>query len=105
MITSDLLQRRLNTFWGYGSLDAPTWFVGMEEGLTSTDISELEIRFHATDGKITADMRSDMTALSSHLKWFRPPFPLQYTWRYIIVLYLSLVNGRPPSREEMREYQ
>ena len=105
MITSDLVQRRLNIFWGYGSLDAPTWFVGMEEGLTSIDISELEIRFQATDGKIMADIRNDMTALSSHMKWFRPPFPLQYTWRYIINFYLCLVNDRRPSTEEVREYQ
>src|SRR3989338_1589720 len=36
MITSDLIQRRIEMFWGYGSLDAPVWVVGMEEGFRIT---------------------------------------------------------------------
>ena len=28
---ADLIRRRIDTFWGYGSIGAPVWFVGMEE--------------------------------------------------------------------------
>ena len=42
MLTSDILQDRIKNFWGYGSLDAKVWFVGMEEGLGPTVDTELE---------------------------------------------------------------
>ena len=32
MITQKLIKRRIENFWGYGSFEAPVWFVGMEEG-------------------------------------------------------------------------
>jgi hypothetical protein len=105
MSTPDLIQRRLGTFWGYGSLEAPVWFVGMEEGLGETDTEELEIRFRAADGKPTVDMRRDMRDLNGHMKWFKENPPLQATWKYPIALYLYLHNHRAPSQQEIRDHQ
>ena len=31
MINKELIQNRIDNFWGYGSLDAPVWFIGIEE--------------------------------------------------------------------------
>ena len=106
MITPDLIERRIKNFWGYGSLEAPVWFVGMEEGLNpTTDTEELEIRFRSADGKTTVDMRRDMASLVGHMKWFQKDSPIQATWKYPIALYLYLKNKRVPSQEEIREHQ
>lgn len=106
MITPELIKRRIENFWGYGSLDAPVWFVGMEEGLgPTTDTEELEIRFRAADGKVTIDMRLDMGHLVGHMKWFRKDSPIQATWKYPIALYLYLKNRQAPSKEDIRYHQ
>lgn len=106
MITPDLIQRRINNFWGYGSLEAPVWFVGMEEGLGPTvDTEELEVRFRSADEKTTIDMRRDMGHLVGHMKWFRKNSPIQATWKYPIALYLYLKNHKIPTQQEIREHQ
>lgn len=106
MLTSNLIQNRIKNFWGYGSLNAPVWYVGMEEGLgPTTDTEELEIRFKAADGKITVDMRKDMAHLVGHMKWFQKNSPIQATWKYPIALYLYLKNHRIPTKEDIREHQ
>lgn len=105
-LTADLIQRRIDNFWGYGSLDAPVWFVGMEEGLNPTiDVAELGMRFRSADGKATVDMRRDMSALVSHMRWFCPGAPIQSTWKYPIALHLFLKNGKIPDKEEIRDHQ
>jgi hypothetical protein len=106
MLTSNLIQNRIKNFWGYGSLDAPVWYVGMEEGLgPTTDTEELDIRFKAADGKTTVDMRKDMSHLVGHMKWFHKDSPIQATWKYPIALYLYLKNHKIPSQQEIREHQ
>ena len=109
MITADLVQRRVTNFWGYGSSEAPVWFVGMEEGLGPE--TELEERFRVSDGKATIDIRRDMARIPHAMRWFQPPRPpIQQTWKYPIALYLFLLylflrNGRPSTPEEIRAYQ
>lgn len=106
MITPDILQNRIKNFWGYGSLEAPVWIVGMEEGLNpTTDTEELEVRFRAADGKTTIDMRRDMAHLVGHMKWFRKNSPIQATWKYPIALYLYLKNKKVPSQQDIRDHQ
>lgn len=106
MISSDLINDRIKNFWGYGSLNAPVWYVGMEEGLgPTTDTKELDIRFKAADGKATVDMRKDMSHLVGHMKWFKKDSPIQATWKYPIALYLYLKNHKIPSQQEIREHQ
>jgi len=106
MITSELIKNRIKKFWGYGSLDSTVWFVGMEEGLNpTTDTEELEIRFKASDGKTTVDMRKDMSHLVGHMKWFKKDSPIQATWKYPIALYLYFKNHKVPNQEDIREHQ
>ncbi len=105
-LTADLIRRRIENFWGYGSLEAPVWLVGMEEGLNpTTDVTELEMRFRVADGKATVDMRHDMRALANHMRWFRPGARIQPTWKYPIALHLFLQNGKIPSKEDIRDHQ
>lgn len=99
-----LTQNRLKNFWGYGSLEAPTWFIGMEEGLGNGAPHILE-RFRVADGKMTVDMRRDMKAVADHIRWFQHGAPIQATWKYPIALYLYLKNNHIPSTEDIRKYQ
>jgi uncharacterized protein (DUF433 family) len=104
MITADLVHRRITNFWGYGSFEAPTWLVGMEEGLG--DEIDVEERFRATDGKNAVDMRRDMARVQHHMAWFLPSAPeIQSTFKYPIALYLYFKYGKAPSLEEIRSYQ
>jgi len=117
MITAELIQGRLEKFWGYGNLSAPVWFVGMEEGLGDKDTKELELRnelqkrFEATDGKQTIDIRDDMQSVPRHLKFYTPPkrssqkTPIQMSFLYPIALCLYLHNNSIPTLEDIREYQ
>ena len=106
MITNTLIQRRIEMFWGYGSLKSPVWFVGMEEGLGfNTSEEQLEARFLATDGKTTVDMRRDMMQVQDHIKCVMNSPRIQPTWKYPIAICLYLKNRRVPLKEEIRNYQ
>jgi hypothetical protein len=75
VLSPTLVRARITNFWGYGSFEAPTWFVGMEEGLES-DVTlahpHLNARFRAADGKPTIDMRNGMERVPGHIRWFNP---------------------------------
>lgn len=102
MLTAEIIERRLHTFWGYGSLQAPTWFVGMEEG-GGEDLAE---RFAVTDGHRMVDIRNGMKGMTGHLEFYTGDNPkIQSTLAYPIRLFLCLKNGRPPSREDVRHFQ
>jgi len=106
MLTKELIENRIKNFWGYGSLDAPVWFVGMEEGLADTKGLELEDRFIATDGMATVDIRKGMKNLPTHMKFFSGTnSPIQSTWKYPIWLFLYIATGKKPTKEEIRDYQ
>jgi hypothetical protein len=101
-----LVEERIKNFWGYGSLEATTWFVGMEEGLDANATKEqLIARFKSAHGKATVDMRRDMQEVKDHIRWFSPNPPIQQSWKYPIALFLYLKNKRVPTTEEIREYQ
>lgn len=114
MITSNILQNRINNFWGYGSLESPVWLVGMEEGFRSTDIVAdrrmLEKQFSLPTINGMFDARrpidpnySDLTNLSP----FSPnagPQP-QSTWKFPIMLYLFLRDGKYPSEDKILDFQ
>lgn len=101
MIDKNLIQNRMN-FWGYGSFEAPVWFVGMEEGLAATEESELEERFRITYGKITTDIRRGMETVPLHILALEGYQPL---WDFQIALYLYLKNGGEAKPEERHNYQ
>ncbi len=113
MITPELLQKRIDTFWGYGSLQAPVWLIGMEEGFRSSgnhadDLRMLERQFllPVIDGMFDAsrpisDDISDLTNLSP----FLPEASIQRTWQFPVSLYLFLKNGRKPDESEILDFQ
>jgi hypothetical protein len=109
-IPQDYIRWRLENFWGYGSFDAPVWFVGMEEGLSNGGEEYLPARFAATNGKALVDIRRDMINVKDHMIWFtrrigEAPYPIQQTIRFPIALYLYLSLGRPPNKYEISIFQ
>ena len=82
MLDADLLYHYMHRFFGYGSLTAKYWFIGLEEGGVS-DIAQLEARLNVWDAAgrpILADPREFHARLGG-IDWFRPGPPLQATWR------------------------
>jgi hypothetical protein len=109
------LVERIGNFWGYGNLESPIWLVGMEEGFRSTHDSEadkkmLERQFSLPTVNGMFDARrpinhslSDLTNLSPFLP-SAGPRP-QSTWKFPIMLYLFLRNGKYPSEDEILNFQ
>ena len=104
--TQALITARLKKFWGYGSLDAHAWCIGMEEGL-SPHVSDAELltRLESTQGRVTVDMRTDMQRVHDHMQWFTPHPKIQPSWKYPIALYLHFTTGNPSAKEERRAFQ
>lgn len=96
-------------FFGYGHLDAPIWFIGMEEGGGDCR-SEIiaRIRTWKQLGRTpTVDIRrlGEGAGLRGHRQWFegdRPP--LQSTWSKLIRTVLAY-RGDELTTETVRHYQ
>ncbi|MEA2701343.1 MAG: hypothetical protein QOE22_52 [Candidatus Parcubacteria bacterium] len=101
----ELLDSRLDTFWGYGNLDGKHWFVGMEEG-HDLDMESLKGRLKDTQGKSIVDIVEGNPSFVKKLRWFVPPAPpIQRTYKGYIAIQLFLELGRMPTTIEIREYQ
>jgi hypothetical protein len=101
----ELIQNRLDHFWGYGNLDGAYWFVGMEEG-HDLDIESLRGRFTDTWDKSVVDIYEGMPSFITKLAWFKgTKTKIQRTYRGFIMIKLYLDLGRLPTTDEVREYQ
>jgi hypothetical protein len=103
MIDETRLNDFMQRFYGYGSWDAPLWFVGMEEGGGST-LEEIECRLDAWDG---SDDLADLKDFHAHLggtNWFSSRPKIQSTWGKLIRVALAY-EGRTADRESVRNYQ
>lgn len=97
-----IIKKRLKDFWGYGNLKGSVWFVGMEEGLDTSEGFPLE-RFRATADKAVADITTNFS--SAHSALFKPNAPTQPTFRRLIFILLYQKLGRIPSIAEIRDFQ
>lgn len=116
MIDKELIEGRLQKFWGYGNLDAPVWFVGMDERLDPLEGQEmLEKQFRYAEGNMIDGMLGANRSRANEWKHlanmgpFLPGAELQATWKYPIALYLYLRSRVRLSVDErvkvLREYQ
>ena len=114
MITLDLLQNRINNFWGYGSLESPVWLVGMEEGFRSVDAEsdkkmlERQFALPTVVGMVDASRPIDPNFRDlTNLSPFLPnagPRP-QQTWKFPIMLYLFLRDKKYPNEDKILDFQ
>lgn len=89
MITKELIEKRINNFWGYWNLKSDIWFIWMEEWFNG-DLIDLEKRFKKTYEKDVVDIQDDMTEVIDHIKWFLPKSNIQKTRGKLILILLRL---------------
>jgi hypothetical protein len=100
-----LLQKFMNTFYGYGNYAAPYWFIGMEEG-GGDSYEEVARRLTVWDKRGRRELE-DVAGYHIELG-ITYPFEdkprLQPTWAKLIRVLLC-IEGEPPTRETVRSYQ
>lgn len=93
----DAQLNRLKKFIGYGNLDAPVWFVGMEEkGSEKTFAARL--KFKKTVDLAYAHRKTHVSEHHTDMQ------KIQRTWRGMCVVML-VCDGKKPTRENIRKYQ
>ncbi|CAI4034069.1 hypothetical protein DNFV4_04513 [Nitrospira tepida] len=93
--------------FGFGDLEAPYWFIGLEPGLGRKEHNELKDRI---DLRISAWEEKEIQDLYEyHYRigvdwWFRPKAKLQKTWAKLIRM-LFVLDGKPVDVDSIREFQ
>jgi len=105
VVNNELLEEYIRLYFGYGNLNAPIWFVGMEEGGEPDPFKFNEILKRWADGgkEHVVDIAPEETALNS--RWFgseKPP--IQKTWGQLIRSTL-VARDKEPSLNNIRAYQ
>lgn len=105
MIDNQTLSDFSRGFYGYGTYDAPFWFVGMEEGggNSERDISARLQAWIARGCRELEDVAEYHQAIGITKHWTEVPV-LQPTWARLIRIVLSYRVGTT-STEQVREYQ
>ena len=98
-----LIQERIKHFWGYGNLNAPYWFVGMEEGYNAKT-EDLYKRFKASEGKQICDV-ADLKIDPGSYSLFTEEAPLNRTYRRLIQMMLYAETKKHPDKEALRDFQ
>lgn len=104
MLSKELIEKRINKFWGYGNLNSDIWFIGMEEGFHGS-LTDLENRFNRTKDKSVIDLQDDMTDVQDHMKWFLPNSNIQRTWGKLILILLTLRSNEKVINDKIKEFQ
>jgi hypothetical protein len=104
MITKELIENRINYFFGYGNIQSNIWFIGMEEGFDG-DLFDLKIRFDKAISKSVIDLQDDMVQVKDHMKWFLPNSKVQKTWGKLIQILLTLPSNDSITIEQIKEFQ
>ncbi|WP_427161592.1 hypothetical protein ACQFX9_08560 [Aliinostoc sp. HNIBRCY26] len=100
-----LLEKRIETFYGYGNYQGKYWFIGMEEaGGDFKDVNH-RINIWVNRGKKEID---DVAEYHIDMGWpegFQKGAPIQPTWKGLIRTVLSAEGNENITRENIREYQ
>lgn len=106
ILTDDEIERFIESFFGYGTWDAPYWFVGKEEGGGNdwADVSARVRTWHERGERELEDVAEYHRALGLGTKYFKERPPLQPTWSRLLRVLFS-ATGRDANREALRRYQ
>lgn len=105
MLDLNALRSYCEGFYGYGELEAPHWFISMEEG-GGTSEKEIATRIEAwiTRGcHELEDLKEYHQAIKID-KWFRVHPPIQKTW-YATIRMLLILDGQLPSPALAQDFQ
>ncbi len=98
-----LIQERIKNFWGYGSLDCPYWFVGMEEGFNA-ETEDLFKRFKVSEGRQICDV-ADLKIDPGSYSLFAEGAPMNKTYRRLIQMILYAETRKHVDIEVLRDFQ
>lgn len=101
---SDLIEKRIKTFWGYGNLDGDIWFVGMEEGY-NPNTEDLGKRYKSTQHEAVFDVYETLKNDPGQVAMFEKGGKLNRTYRRLIQILLHVKNGTEPTKEEILNFQ
>jgi hypothetical protein len=105
VLETELVEKYIATFAGYGDVAAPYWFIGMEEGGDSSDES-LEQRLHVwreRGGSAIEDLYE--YHIETGLAVYVGSYPkLQTTWKQLIRILLT-AEDRDADSDSIRTYQ
>lgn len=95
---------KIEQFAGYGAIEAPVVFVGMEEGLADSDLDFELIRRSRFDKQVM-DIQTAHKGMKG-AAWFGPQrVKIQWTWRPMCDVMLRRSGILEPNREQHRDYQ
>jgi hypothetical protein len=103
---TDLEQEMAENFYGFGSWDAPYWFIGPEQGQGKKEKDNLGPRTRAWVDCGKPDL-GDLKDFHDRLKpgyWTEEGAPLQNTWRKLMLILLTSL-GKNIEKENIRTYQ
>jgi hypothetical protein len=100
-----VIEEYIHGFYGHGDYHAPYWFIGMEfgGGGTAAEVASRIQGWHDRGGHELEDLGGP-NGIARNSRWFRPPYPLQATWKQLIRVLLS-AEGRPTTNGAIRDYQ
>ncbi len=92
--------------YGYGRWDAPYWVIGPEPGMGKHENDDLGLRVEAWHHLGSPEL-CDACAFHAYInepQWNREKPKLQSTWRPLILLLMTYLEGKT-GNESLREYQ
>lgn len=105
MLDPTLLSAFINTFYGYGTWNAPYWFIGMEEG-GGNEAEQIATRLNVWNHRGQRELEDlhdyhEATGITRHSG---ASAKLQSTWSKLVRIILA-ANGQSAETEAVRRYQ
>lgn len=99
--------KRIEEFIGFGRIDAPVVFIGMEEGLKNADALDEDLAIRSTYQTAVMDLKKAHKGIAGTDRYFDPErAPRQPTWRVMADLMLRREHpSSTPSGQERRRYR
>lgn len=104
-LDDNLLETFINGFYGYGNLNAPHWFIGMEEGGGDNpdEIRQRLTIWRGRGGNVIEDLAEYHRAIGV-TRFFELGAKLQRTWSKLIRV-LHVLEGKPVLVDALRHSQ
>ncbi len=99
----EIVEAFMHGFYGYGDYDADVWFVGMEEGLGSTDEIRPHLETWRERGERELEDLRDFQLTKGNNKHFTGARTLQRTWKGLGRMMLG--GTTPASVDQVRAFQ
>jgi len=98
--------KRIEEFIGFGRLDAPVIFIGMEEGLKDAGALDEDLAVRSRYGQPVMDLKDAHLGIAGTERYFDPDrAPRQPTWRVMVDLMLRRGGDKTPTGVDRRRYR